>query len=51
MNHPRDNLLTNAALADDKHAQIGRRNLQSHVKDMVQGIAVSHDVVPLFDSL
>ena len=46
-----DNLLTHAALANDEHAQIRRRHLQSHVKDMVQCIAVAHDVISLFDAL
>ena len=51
VNDAGDDLLAHAALADDEHAQVGRRHLEGDVEHMVQRIAVAHDVVPLFDAL
>ena len=47
----RNDFLTHATLADDEHAQVGGSHLQCHVEHMVQGIAVAHDAVALFDAL
>ena len=43
--------LSHSALTDYQHAEVSRCHLQSHVKGMVQGIAVAHDVVSLFNIL
>jgi hypothetical protein len=51
MDDARDNLLADAAFADDEYTQVGRRHLQGDVKYTVEGITVAHDVVPLFDAL
>ena len=44
-------LLTYSTLADYKHRQVSRRHLQGNVYCTIQGLAVSHDVVSLLDSL
>ena len=51
MNHARDDFLSHTALTDDEHAEIGWRYLEGNVKHMVQSLAVTYDVVPLFDGL
>jgi hypothetical protein len=51
MNHTGNDLLTHTALTDDEHGEIRRRHLQGNVEGMVQWLAVSYDIVPLFDAL
>ena len=51
VNHTRNDLLTHTAFADDEHGEIRRRHLQGNVEGMVQWLAVSYDIVPLFDAL
>ena len=46
-----DNLLAHAALAEDEDADVGGCHLQRDVEDMVEGIAVAHDVIALLDGL
>ena len=51
VNHSWNDFLSHTTLANDEHAQIGRRHLQGDVQHMIQGIAVAYDVIPLLDSL
>ena len=51
MDDTRYNLLTNTTLTNDEHAQVGGRYLKGDVQNMVQSLAVAHDVVSLFDAL
>ena len=46
-----DNLLTHAALACDKHAELGGGHLQGDVEHVVQRLAVAYDSIPLFNGL
>ena len=46
-----NNLLTHSTLAYDEHTQIGGRNLKGYVEHVVQCIAITYDIVPLFDVL
>jgi hypothetical protein len=47
----RNDFFSDAALADNEYAQVGRCHLQGDIEHSVQGFAVSYDVVPLFDAL
>ena len=51
MNDTWNLLLSYTAFTDNQHAEVGRRDLQSHVERTVQAIAVAHDVIPLLDAL
>ena len=45
------NILTNTTINYDEHTQIGGRNLKGYVEHVVQCIAITYDIVPLFDVL
>ena len=44
-------LFSHAALSDDEYAEVSRCHLKGDIECAVQPRTVSHDVVPLFDSL
>ena len=46
-----NNVLAYAAFSKNQHSQIYRRHLQGDVECIVQCLAVSYDVIALFDVL
>ena len=51
MNQPGNNLFSHSALANNQYREVGGRHLQGNIQSPVQSIAISYDVVPLFDFL
>ena len=46
-----NDFFSHTAFAYDEYAEVGRRYLQGNVDDMIESIAVAHDVVSLLDVL
>ena len=46
-----EDFLSHTALSDDEYAEVSRCHLKGDIECAVQPRTVSHDVVPLFDSL
>ena len=44
-------VLTHTALANNQHTQIDGRDLKGHVQRVIQSLAITYDIVTLFDVL
>ena len=51
VNHTRNDFLTHTAFSHNQHGEISRCHLKGDIERMVQCIAVTYDIVPLFDTL